>query len=286
MEKKYRIAGVEIEILIPEELDMKREGYLQAFQVDNVSNPHRFYFDVVEEVEEPRGHLVASFPGNLIFQNEKGQIRYGCVVESGWWKADYRVESKDKEHFVQVRRSECGGKIGPKIILNVLGAERLFLEKNGIILHASFIKYKGHGILFTAPSGTGKSTQADLWADLRGGEIINGDRAVIRSIDDKVSVCGIPFAGSSSYCVNGEAPLAAIVYLNQASETVISCMGKAEAFRKVWEGCTVSSWDSEAVEKAIQVVQEVIMSVPVYHLSCTPDESAVIALEKELEKEC
>ncbi|WP_370839368.1 hypothetical protein [Intestinibacter bartlettii] len=35
---------------------------------------------------------------------------------------------------------------------------------------------KDKGILFSAPSGTGKSTQADLWEKYENAEIINGDR--------------------------------------------------------------------------------------------------------------
>lgn len=284
MGKKYKFAGIEFEILIPEEFDLKNEGCLQSFRTEYVTAPHQFYFNVVEEVDAPVGQMVVRSPGNLIYQSEQGFIRYGCVVETGWRKAYYRVESRGRKHFVQVRRSECGGKIGSKTILNVLGAERLLLEKNGIILHSAFIKYEGKGILFTAPSGTGKSTQADLWMKLRGAEIINGDRAVMRVMNGQIYACGIPFAGSSSYCVNDEVPLETIVYLGQAPETTLSRLRMGEAFRKVWEGCTVSSWDPKAVDTAIQIVQEVVTSVPVYHLLCTADESAVQVLEEVLRK--
>ena len=151
-----------------------------------------------------------------------------------------------------------------------------------MILHASFIEHNGKAVLFTAPSGTGKSTQADLWVKHRGTEIINGDRAVIRLIDGKAYACGIPFAGSSSYCKNATLPLAAIVYLGQAPETSIERMTPVAAFRKIWEECTVNIWDADDVELATNIVLDIIIQTPLYYLPCTPDESAILALENEL----
>ena len=284
MGKKYKFAGIEFEILIPEEFDLKNEGCLRSFRTEYVTAPHQFYFNVVEEVDAPVGQMVVRSPGNLIYQSEQGFIRYGCVVETGWRKAYYRVESRGRKHFVQVRRSECGGKIGSKTILNVLGAERLLLEKNGIILHSAFIKYEGKGILFTAPSGTGKSTQADLWMKLRGTEIVNGDRAAVRLANGQIIAEGIPFAGSSKYCKNRSLPIVAIVYLDQAPKTSIERLRGYRAFAKIWEGVSVNSWDKEDVEKVSAIVQEIATQVPVYYLSCTPDESAVIALENALQE--
>lgn len=139
-------------------------------------------------------------------------------------------------------------------------------------------------ILFTAPSGTGKSTQAELWKKYRNAEIINGDRAAVCVKEGKLTAEGIPFSGSSSYCSNRSVPLSAIVYLSQASETTIQILRGAEAFFKLWEGISVNSWVKEDVEHVSNVVQKVAEEIPVYHLSCTPDETAVTVLEEEFRK--
>ena len=61
-----------------------------------------------------------------------------------------------------------------------IGFEELLIRKNAIVLHASLIESEYGGILFTGPSGIGKSTQADMWAKYEKVEILNGDRPILK----------------------------------------------------------------------------------------------------------
>ena len=158
------------------------------------------------------------------------------------------------------------------------------LEAGGCILHASYIAWKDKAILFTAPSGTGKSTQAALWQTLQGAEVINGDRAVIRMDAGVPVACGLPYAGSSGICKNRTLPLAAIVYLSQAPETELHTLTGYRAFRRIWEGFSLNVWNRQDLLTGTEIVDEIIRKVPVFHLACTPDESAVTILEQELGK--
>ena len=58
-----------------------------------------------------------------------------------------------------------------------------------------------------------------------------------------------------------------------------------EAFRKVWEGCSVNIWDKEDLTLGSQIVIDTLKTVPVYHLTCTADERAVDTLAAILKKE-
>lgn len=284
MKRFYKIAGIEFEISIPKRFCYEDENILKEFLCDNVDSPHEFSFEIVEELEEPEGELKLSSPGVKIYKNDDDEQRYIGSVKKGWHEAYIRAFHCGKNHNIQVKKGEYRNNIGVKTVLNSLGMEHLILEKQGVILHTSFIEYKGKAILFTAPSGTGKSTQADLWRKHRNAEIVNGDRAVIRLIDGKAYACGIPFAGSSTYCKNRTLPLEAIVYLGQAPETTIEKLQGIQGFKKIWEGCTVNTWNQEDVAKALDIVQEITAKIPVYYLQCTPDKSAIEALESELEK--
>jgi hypothetical protein len=116
-------------------------------------------------------------------------------------------------------------------------------------------------------------------------EVINGDRSAVRLVDGEVCACGIPFAGSSNICKNITLPLGAIVYLKQAPRNQIRRLRGAEAFRKVWEGCSVNTWDKADVAAVSETVQQVVCAVPVYELACTADEQAVKILEEALRQE-
>jgi hypothetical protein len=171
------------------------------------------------------------------------------------------------------------------LALRILDMPHQVLRYRGVFLHASYILVDGKAILFTAPKQTGKSTQADLWHQYRGAEIINGDRAAIRLAEGKLLAEGIPFAGSSQYCKNRSLPIKAIVYLGQALKTTIRKLQGYEAFSKIWEGVSVNIWDREDLERVSAVVQKVAAEIPIYHMPCTPDESAVLALEEALRKQ-
>lgn len=285
MERYYSFAGVEIALDIPEDRFYTDERDLAPFAVDSVKDPHRYEFTFVEELMPPEGDCVAAPGGFRVYLSGENQVRYIGSVQEDWTNAYMRVEHRDKIHRAELKRSQFPGRVGTHTVLDALAAEHLIAREYGVVFHSSYIAHNGRAILFTAPSGTGKSTQADLWHNLRGSEIINGDRSAIRVVNDVVYAAGVPFSGSSQICVNRTLPLAAIVYLGQAPETSISRVRGYQAFARIWEGCSVNTWDEEDLRRASEVVKHTASTVPVFYLPCTPDESAVIALERAL-REC
>lgn len=268
---------------IPDTWMYEEDRQLAPFRVQRAYNPHIFCFKPVASIMAPGGEPETIIPGVRIYRENGYYVRYIGTVEEGWEKAYIRAEHREKESNVQVKVSEKINRIGVKTALNAMGAEHLIAKVGGFLFHCAYIDHGGKAILFTAPSGTGKSTQAELWAQYREAEIINGDRAAV-CVRDGVFAEGIPFCGSSSYCSNRTLPLTAIVYLSQAPETNIRKLRGAEAFTKIWEGVSVNTWITEDMEAVSNAVLQVAAEVPVYHLACTPDESAVVALEEALRK--
>lgn len=167
-----------------------------------------------------------------------------------------------------------------------IGFEALLACKNRLCIHAACVDTPLGGILFSGPSGVGKSTQAGLWCSLRGARQINGDRPILSKEPGGWLAWGSPYAGSSRCHVNESCPVAAIVMLAQDKSCSLQRLGLPEAFRAVWLGLTVHDWDRRMVEKACDLTAELVSSVPVLRLSCTPDASAVECLEQGLRKEC
>ena len=147
---------------------------------------------------------------------------------------------------------------------------------NTIFVHGSFVEYKGNGIIFSGFSGVGKTTQAQLWENFLDAEPINGDKVFLRSFDDTVFACGSPWKGSSEYSINKNAPLKAIVVLNQSKENEIARLNSIECMQYFMPHVFFPHWDEKCKVKAIDTFNDIIEKIPVFLLGCRPDEEAVL----------
>ena len=283
MERFYRLAGTVIRVTGPDGQMDCEDSSLKRYECPAQEWNHWLEFFIVEQVSPPEGEQVYAETSKRIYRCEDTHIRYEGTVSSSLDNAYIRIARQGNHSRVEVASRFLAGFITAKLVLNSMEAEHLIVQKRGVLLHASCIRWKDKAILFTAPSGTGKSTQADLWCRLRGAELINGDRAAVM-VEDGIVVRGIPFCGSSGVCKNVDLPLAAVVYLSQAPQTSIERLSGVHAFRRIWEGCSVNVWNREDMAACTQTVSDILAAVPVFHLRCTPDESAVICLEQILDK--
>lgn len=165
------------------------------------------------------------------------------------------------------------------------GWEQLLIQRNRLILHASLLNTQFGGLVFSGPSGIGKSTQAELWKEYEEAEQINGDRPILYKKENVWMGYGSPYAGSSKCYVNKGVPVRAIMLLAQGEDCRIMPLRKSEAFREIFRNCTVYSWDREFVERVITLVTELVSDIPIYRLICTPDQRAVEAVKELLKKE-
>ncbi|UPA31252.1 hypothetical protein L0P85_03710 [Terrisporobacter glycolicus] len=176
-------------------------------------------------------------------------------------------------------------KISTKLrLFNHLALEKVFIKYNSFILHSSFIIDDNKAILFSAPSGTGKSTQASMWNKYRNSSIINGDRSLIKKEEGSWISYGLPFSGSSEYCKNKRAKIKAIVLLEQSKINSIELCNKSYAIKQLFGEISVNSWDIDFIDKILGLLDDLTNKVPVFKLACRVDEDAINLLESEIEK--
>ena len=168
------------------------------------------------------------------------------------------------------------------MFISLLALERHLYVYDSYILHSAYMIKDGKAILFTAPSGVGKSTQADLWVKYRGARVINGDRSLLQNQDDRVSVCGFPVCGSSGICFNEDYPIAAIVILSQGKENIVMKPSKNEVIKKLFREITINYHNMPFFDDAMTFIEELYDKVPIYSLQCDISEDAVNCLEKQL----
>ena len=157
-----------------------------------------------------------------------------------------------------------------------------FLSKKGTMLfHASQILWNSRGILFTAPSGTGKTTQAKLWEKYRGAEILRNDRVLVSGL----RTFGFPYDGADPVFNPGEHGLHAIVCLGQSPNNEIIRLRPSAAIARVMQTLLFDAWDPQVQNSVFEQVLQMVSQIPVYQLNCTPDEAAVCCLENRLRKD-
>lgn len=167
--------------------------------------------------------------------------------------------------------------------LSTVGLHSILLRHKAPILHASYINYNDHALVFTAPSGVGKSTQAGLWAQYADTEIINGDRALLRRRGSTWHAFGYPCCGSSNICLDRTLPLSAIVILSQGSENRIEQLSISEKTRALFSGIEHYLWDETETELAFTLAQSLAQETEIVRLVCRPDKGAVDILRKYLD---
>ena len=166
-------------------------------------------------------------------------------------------------------------------LFRMIPLRRILLQWGILFFHASQIALSGTGILFTAPSGTGKTTQARLWNRFRNARILCNDR----TLTDGLTTYGFPVDGSEPVCSGERCRLGAIVVLAQAQENAVCRLKARQILPRLLPQLVLDTWDPNAAARASELLLDLISHTPVYLLECTPDESAVQCLEQQLHKD-
>lgn len=286
MKYYYSIAGMRIEcdIPFPVTVTIESEAFLQEAWSSDPDLSIRFMG--IEDLDPPSEEGFWD-----IDRYHTKDFIYYCLSPGGkpYARVKQNWEKPCRYLCEYLKRYELCLACSSKIV-DVISLNTLLLHKHGILLHCSFIRWQDSGILFSAPSGTGKSTQAELWKNYEGAEIINGDRAGVRKIENTWMAEGLPYAGSSYIYRNEGAPIKAIIVLRQAKQNIIRRLKPAEAIRYLYPEVSVHHWDKSFAEGALNLLYELTTELPVFLLECLPDEDAVKTAKKaifdETERSC
>ena len=159
--------------------------------------------------------------------------------------------------------------------LNCFSLDRLLLPWERVILHAAAVLYKGKAYVFCAPSGTGKSTHANLWEKHYGAKILNGDKVILYAGEQGIMASGSPVAGSSGIYRNEAAPVAAIYLLKQAPSNRLLPVSHRTAALSLYSLAVKSEDDPDFNSKLLDLVVSFEKRLLVFSLECLPERSAV-----------
>lgn len=287
MELTYKIANIKI----------KYSGNANNYFLNNLSayevklhkdEPADIYLhtEIGDIKSAPEGEEIVRYAGKTWLKTEDGFSIYEYIPEIDYYLASINISSDFKNvsaRFADVDRD--GIAVSTYHDYNLLGFifEMYMLKNNAMNLHSSAISYKNHGLLFSAPSGTGKSTHAGLWKKYYPDDtvIINDDFPAIKFINDIPYVFGTPWSGKTFINQNTSAPIKAIVFLRQSKTIYIKRLNTAEVLNYMITEIGKYPFE-ELMYSLLSSVDKLIRSVPIYLLKCDISKESVDGVKNEI----
>lgn len=152
------------------------------------------------------------------------------------------------------------------------------------LFHGSVVAVDGQAYLFTATSGTGKSTHTRIWRKVfkERAFMVNDDKPLLRVYEDGVRVCGTPWDGKHRLSTNVIVPLTGICILERGQTNSVTPISAQEAMPMILQ----QSYRPKNLMKLLEIVEKMTVSAKFYRLKCNMDpEAAHVAYNGMTQKE-
>lgn len=143
----------------------------------------------------------------------------------------------------------------------------------GLMLHSSAVICDGKAYLFSAPSGTGKSTHTEKWCRLFGAEYLNDDKPALRLVEGQWMAYGTPWSGKHDLSRPSGVPLGGIAVLQRGEENSIRPMTPAEALPYLMSQ-TAYKLTARRMDSLLTIVDDLLRTAPIWLLTCRNEDAA------------
>lgn len=154
-------------------------------------------------------------------------------------------------------------------------------SRDAFLMHGAVVDVDGKSYAFTAESGTGKSTHIRLWKKLLGDRlvVVNGDKPILRFIDDKLYIYGTPWCGKEGWNTNMRSELKGLCFLERAENNTIRPLDKSDSAERIMRQIIMPR-DPLGAMSTFALLDRMIMNVDTWLLGCNMEiEAAKVAYE-------
>lgn len=159
---------------------------------------------------------------------------------------------------------------------------RLLLRHGGFQLHASSVILNGHAYLFSAPSGTGKSTHTEKWVRLFDARYLNDDKPVLRCKEGTWMAYGTPWSGKYDLSRPENAPIGAVAFIRRGAENGIRRLDAQEAV-PYFVSQLLRTIPATLMDLQLTLLDQLLQEIPVYLLTCRNDDEAAYTARAAME---
>lgn len=212
-------------------------------------------------------------------QTEKRLLPYLCDEQN--FDFDASATQAEIDEYIKNSTNPCIPHLAEDAIVLTKISYAVLESYDGCFFHSSCLELDGEGYMFTALSGTGKSTHTRLWREYFGDRVtmINDDKPLIRRIDGKYYVCGTPWMGKSDIGCNMISPIKAIYVLKRGEENRAEPTSPGKVIRQLMEA-TLLPQNRENMINLLSLFDELFKSAKLIELHCNTDiEAAKIAFD-------
>lgn len=201
------------------------------------------------------------------------------IVNSDSFDFEVKVSQNDISDYIVNSKQYCNSFMAESTLILTQICNRILENYDGFFFHSSSLMLDDEAYVFTAVSGTGKSTHTALWRKLFKEKVvmINDDKPIIRKKDGIFYVYGTPWMGKSDIGNNVKAPVKAVYILQRGEKNSAVRVKPGAVFKNILEA-TVVPTDRRNMEKLLELLDEFFCSVPLFLLTCNMDiEAAQVA---------
>lgn len=279
MNKRFQIGDFCFGLSCPAEI-IPPSNFM-IFETSDGVPEKQYTFSVAGQLPTLSAPIIARRADLIVYDTPSGEARLLGMNGRNTFYAYYQEKSPSQTE-VTIALPEVSSLHFDTVFTSLFALERQMIQKDCLVLHCAYMKYKGNAILFSAPSETGKTTQANLWERYRGSRTINGDRALLQRRNGSWIACGWPVCGTSEVCNNESTPIQAIVMLSQGKINQATRLSPVQAFAQLYAQITINQWNRSFQQTAMRLLEELITTIPVWSLTCDISEDAVRCLEAAL----
>ena len=153
-------------------------------------------------------------------------------------------------------------------------AERL-PDYDRFVLHGATIQTDGKAYIFTAKSGTGKSTHITLWRRRYGKavQIVDGDKPILWLRDGVWLACGTPWCGKEGLTSTDCVPVAGLCLLERAAENSIRPATSTELIEAIFHQIYRPK-DVGRLTRFLSLLDAFLRVTPIWRLGCNMELAA------------